>query len=267
MSDAAYMPRRRIETRNSSGEVISTFETHLTDAELAELDRQTAERRAAVMANLSPLNEERAAAAAEEAALAGVGIDAEAREHLRSAHQALAAAKKALARRQEVVVAAVRHVGQCQAAYDAARQVEDGIAERASAAIVQQLERGEAPKTATPTRATSERAEVAKADLEHAITARAEVAALAGQAEQVVTEAEASVKEAARGVIRQRVSELHGEIGALVAKTEAMRAEMNGLLPTLADRRWEVRWPAAAAALLTDPEAALDRLPEENAAA
>jgi hypothetical protein len=34
-------------------------------------------------------------------------------------------------------------------------------------------------------------------------------------------------------------------------------------MPALYERRWEVPWPAAAKALLHDPEAALDELPEE----
>lgn len=36
------------------------------------------------------------------------------------------------------------------------------------------------------------------------------------------------------------------------------RDRLNALIPCLSERRWEVPWPAEAAALLQDPEAALD---------
>jgi hypothetical protein len=50
-----------------------------------------------------------------------------------------------------------------------------------------------------------------------------ELAGLVGPAERAVTEAEAGVKEAARGVIRLRVSDLSAEIAALSARLEARR--------------------------------------------
>jgi hypothetical protein len=72
--------------------------------------------------------------------------------------------------------------------------------------------------------------------------------------------------EAARRVIRLRVSELRAEIDGLVAKAEELRGHLNGLMPTLYDRPW----PVAAEALLHDPEAGIDRgeaLPDEASTA
>jgi hypothetical protein len=71
-------------------------------------------------------------------------------------------------------------------------------------------------------------------------------------------QAAAQVKEAARGVIRLRISALKAEIDALNARAEDLHGQLNGLMPTLYERRWEVPWPPAAAALLHDPEAYLD---------
>jgi hypothetical protein len=73
------------------------------------------------------------------------------------------------------------------------------------------------------------------------------------------------VKKAARGVIRLRVSERRAEINRLTERLEELRGELNRLLPTLSERPWPVAWPAAAAALLSDPEAVLD-IAEEPAA-
>jgi hypothetical protein len=158
-----------------------------------------------------------------------------------------------------VAAAAEAHVERCQIAYDAAQQVVDGIAERASAAIVEQLERGEAPSTPTATaKANWERTEAARADLEQAMAARDEVAARLGPAELAVIDAEVGVKEAARGVIRRRIADLRMDIDGLTAQAEAHRKVMNALLVCLVERRWPVPWPAAAEALLHDPEAALD---------
>jgi hypothetical protein len=255
---------RRIEQRHPiTGALIGTFTTTLTDAELAERDREAAERRDALLAsNLSVMAEERRIEQVQREALAGISADVHARDHLRAAHQALTGARAELARRREVAEAAVRHVGRCQAADDAAQQVVASIAERAAAAIVEQLQQGEAPKTPTPTaHASREKAEAARADLEHAIVARDEVAGLVGPAEAAVSEAASQVKEAARGVIRLRVSELQAEIAALTAQLEERRVARDRLLPTLYERRWEVPWPTEAKALLHDPEAALDGPP------
>lgn len=251
---------RRIEQRNPlTGELTGVLQTTLTDEELRERDRQMAERRDAMLAtNLSVVTAARAAANAEREALAGIGVDARARDHLRAAHTRLAVRRDELARRREVAAAAAGHVARCEAAAAVAQQVVAGIAERASAAIVEQLEKGESPNGPTPTRAAAEKAEAARADLAHAGAAKAEVDALAAQAERAVTAAESHLKEAARGVIKLRVSELQAQIGGLVARTEALRTALNTLLPTLSERRWPVPWPAEAEALLHDPEAALD---------
>jgi hypothetical protein len=53
-----------------------------------------------------------------------------------------------------------------------------------------------------PRRAVAEQAEVARADLKHAIAARAEVTALAENAEAATAEAEVRIKETARGITR-----------------------------------------------------------------
>jgi hypothetical protein len=252
---------RRIEQRHpTTGHVIGVFQTTLTDAELAERDRQTAGRREALLARgLSVTSEERRREQAEREALAGVGVTPDARDDLRAAHKALAAARDELARRREVAAAAEAHVGRCEAAAVAARQVVDRIACRAAAAIVEQLEKGEAPAGPTPTRAAAEKAEAARAELEHAIAAKNEVAVAVARAERAIVEAEARIKEAAAGVIRLRVSELRSEIDGLNERLKERCGQLNSLMPTLHERRWEVPWPAAAVALLADPEAALDR--------
>jgi hypothetical protein len=87
--------------------------------------------------------------------------------------------------------------------------------------------------------------------------ARAEVVALVGSATEAEALAEASVKETSRSVIRLRVSELKAEMDALNDWLEDPRGHFHGLMPTHTDRRWAVPWPAAAA-LLHNPEAALD---------
>lgn len=56
-----YQPRRRIERRNAKGDLIGTFETTLSDAELAEQDRRTAERREALLASVSVIRRSAAA--------------------------------------------------------------------------------------------------------------------------------------------------------------------------------------------------------------
>jgi len=234
------------------GDVTGVFETTLTDAELAERDRQTAARREALAAQgLAVTLEARNREQVELEALAGVGVDIDAREHLRAAHRVLAAARDDLARRREVAAAADVHVARCQAAYDAAREEVGRSGRRAAAAIVAQLERGELPQEQGP----SPDALAARTELEHAEAARTEVAVLVGTAEAAEAEAEAQVKEAARGVIRLRVAELRAEIDTLNARLEERRSAINSLTPTLTERRWP--WPAEAEALLHDPEAAL----------
>lgn len=189
-------------------------------------------------------SEERRREQVEREARNSIGLDVDARPRLRAAHQALAEARDELARRREVVEAAEAHVARCEAAAAAARQVLDGIASRATTAIVAQLEKGEAPNGPTPTRAAAEKAEAARAELAHGQAAKAEVEAAADRADRAVVAAESHLKEAAHGVIRLRVSELQAEIGELNAQLEAAKARINRLLPTLADRRWPVPWPA-----------------------
>lgn len=87
------------------------FETTLSDAELAEQDRQAELRRATILAqNLSVTSEERRREQVEREELAGIVVDAQARDHLRAAHQARAAARDELACRREIAAAAAAHV-------------------------------------------------------------------------------------------------------------------------------------------------------------
>jgi hypothetical protein len=60
-------------------------------------------------------------------------------------------------------------------------------------------------------------------------------------------------------VIRLRISDLRAETDALSAQLEVRREQLHRLMPCVAERRWPAPWPAAA--LLDDPEAAID-LPE-----
>ena len=131
-------------------------------------------------------------------------------------------------------------------------------------AIVEQLQHGETPTHQPPMPIDS--AESARVDLEVAEAARADVLALVGPAEKAVAEAEAAVKAEAKSVIRAHVSALRAEADTLSAQLAALRGQINTLMPCITETRWEVRWPAAATALLVDAEAVLDDIAEPAAA-
>jgi len=68
---------------------------------------------------------------------------------------------------------------------------------------------------------------------------------------------------------RWRIGDLRAGMDQLTEHLKARRSEITTLMPCVAERRWPVPWPAAAAALLDDPEAALDlaeALPAETGA-
>lgn len=91
------------------------------------------------------------------------------------------------------------------------------------------------------------------------------MAATVEAAEAAVAEAEADVKAAARCVVKLRISELRAEMDQLEQQLADRRKRLNALRPCIDERPWSVPWPANAAALLDDPEAALD-IAEEPAA-
>lgn len=249
---------RRVEQRNSKGEVIGVLQTSLSDEELAERDRQQAARREALLShNMSVTVAARAAETAEREALAGENIDRDARERLRDAHTILAEARDDLHHRRVVAAAATRHFEHCQAAYETAKQQVAESARRARAALVRQLEEGAEARASAPDQESEAAAAAAWAALAPAVAAHNELTAQVGTAEHVVEGAKARVKEAARGVIKLHVSELRSEIDGLNAQLAERRDRLNRLMPTLAERRWPVPWPAEAEALLTDPEGAL----------
>jgi hypothetical protein len=59
-------------------------------------------------------------------------------------------------------------------------------------------------------------------------------------------------------VTRLRIRDLQAQTDVLAEQLASRRERLTALLPCLVERRWAVKWPAEAAALLQDPEADLD---------
>ena len=157
-------------------------------------------------------------------------------------------------RRRGIVAVAEHRAAECRSRLEQLEQREADEGRRAVAAVREQLEGGGQVASEEATDIGPDLA-AARRDLGLAERARAELVALADEAERVVAQCRKAIEDVALIVIEVERLVVRDELAATEATAEALRQRLWSLMP---DRRYSSHhWPAPLQALLSDPEAVI----------